>query len=635
MSQAWFTILASGPAGVALKSAMILAAARLITLLMRTKAAGARHLVWTTALAAALALPLLTVSLPALKIATPVFRPETGAAFGATAIAADNAASSPAASARALSQARGASRVDWRSLAMLIWVLGAAAALLRMAIGYFVIWRLRRKLKPFPDAGGTGVLEAPSGTMPMTVGVVKPVVLLPSDAIGWSDDRRRAVLLHELAHVRRGDPAMQLLARTAVAMYWWNPLAWIAWREFVKERERAADDVVLGSGFRASDYAAHLLEIARSFRPAMAMGVAMARRSQLEGRLLAILDSNAARRAPGRVAASIAAITAMAIIAPLAAVRAQESPAIPADVDAAIRAAKSQRDNARLERIARVAQDQRKFDLAHRLLEAGLEIRGEVSGTTSQEYGIGVFKLAEMTKRQNGVKSAEPLYTQAAALLGNRPEAATALINLGEAALLNKNLEAAAGYFERARSGDPSKTGMALMWLADVRARQGNAAEADALFKNAVAVEDPSSLDAAVIRTVYAKFLAKQNRDDEAADLRKSAAATYGIHSAHPAAAQSGVYKIGADVKSPQLLTKVEPEYSEEARAALLDGSVRLSVVIGVDGVPQDIVVVQPLGLGLDEKAVEAVSQWKFSPGTKDGGPVPVFATIVVNFRLL
>src|SRR6202040_2887706 len=107
------------------------------------------------------------------------------------------------------------------------------------------------------------VLETSEGTMPMTHGTLRPVVFLPADARRWTADRRRMVLLHELAHVRRADAATQLLARAALTLNWWNPLAWAAWRESLKERERAADDLVLRSGARASDYAENLLEIAR------------------------------------------------------------------------------------------------------------------------------------------------------------------------------------------------------------------------------------------------------------------------------------------------------------------------------------------------------------------------------------
>jgi periplasmic protein TonB len=96
-----------------------------------------------------------------------------------------------------------------------------------------------------------------------------------------------------------------------------------------------------------------------------------------------------------------------------------------------------------------------------------------------------------------------------------------------------------------------------------------------------------------------------------------------------------GAYKIGGGVSAPSILFKVEPEYSEEARKAKFQGTVVLFVVVDEHGNPRDIRVIRPLGLGLDQKAVEAVEKWKFNPGKKDGKPVPVQAQIEVNFRLL
>jgi len=96
-----------------------------------------------------------------------------------------------------------------------------------------------------------------------------------------------------------------------------------------------------------------------------------------------------------------------------------------------------------------------------------------------------------------------------------------------------------------------------------------------------------------------------------------------------------GAYKIGGGVSPPTLLFKVEPEYSEEARKAKFQGTVVLFVVVDENGKPRDLKVIRPLGLGLDQKAIEAVEKWKFAPGKKDGKPVAVQATIEVNFRLL
>jgi protein TonB len=96
-----------------------------------------------------------------------------------------------------------------------------------------------------------------------------------------------------------------------------------------------------------------------------------------------------------------------------------------------------------------------------------------------------------------------------------------------------------------------------------------------------------------------------------------------------------GPYRIGGGVSPPSVILKVEPEYSEEARKAKFQGTVILFVVVDEKGNPRELKVIRPLGLGLDQKAIEAVEKWKFRPGMKDGKPVAVQATIEVNFRLL
>jgi len=463
-------------------------------------------------------------------------------------------------------------------------------------------------------------------------------VFLPRDAASWPAERRRAVLLHEMAHVHRGDAAAQLIARLALALYWWNPLEWIAWRELVKERERAADDFVLRAGIDAPEYASHLLEIARAMTTKINLSgaVAMARRSQLEGRLMAILDSKRSRHAAGRRAMWMTALCAAAAMAPLAAVRAQENPAIPADVDATIRAAQSQRDPAMLERVATAAETQRNVDLARKMLEAALQVRGDVSGKTSVEYGIGVLKLADFSKRQHGLNSETVRdYSQAADLLQNRPEAAPALLNLGIAALEKKDLEGAASYFSRSQAADPKKAGIAMTWLATVRDKQSKFDEAEALFKSALAVEQENSLDEAITSARYARYLKQAGLTEQAAAYAARAQSASTHASPPPQGSSIPAYRIGGAVKAPFVISKIEPEYSEEARLMQLAGTVVLRMTIGADGSAQDIQVMRSLGLGLDEKAIAAVSQWKFSPGTKDGQPVPVIATIEVNFRLL
>jgi TonB family protein len=95
-----------------------------------------------------------------------------------------------------------------------------------------------------------------------------------------------------------------------------------------------------------------------------------------------------------------------------------------------------------------------------------------------------------------------------------------------------------------------------------------------------------------------------------------------------------GVFRVGGGVSAPKVLYNPDPEYSEEARKAKHQGSCTLALIVGPDGKTRDIKVLRSLGLGLDEKAIEAVSTWKFEPAQKDGRPVAVAINVEVQFRL-
>ncbi len=176
------------------------------------------------------------------------------------------------------------------------------------------------------------LLSSPALDVPVTFGIVYPRVVLPACVEEWSQSRRSAVLDHEMAHVRRLDALTQWLADVAGVVYWFHPLIWLAARAMRVERERACDDYVLQCGARPSDYAHDLLEIASALKPApYAAALAMARRSQLEGRLLALLDPDINRRPVTRAAAIILVAGALALLVPIAALRAQSKPAQPAN----------------------------------------------------------------------------------------------------------------------------------------------------------------------------------------------------------------------------------------------------------------------------------------------------------------
>jgi TonB family protein len=159
--------------------------------------------------------------------------------------------------------------------------------------------------------------------------------------------------------------------------------------------------------------------------------------------------------------------------------------------------------------------------------------------------------------------------------------------------------------------------------------------DAERLYQAALAAQDPESIDAAIIAQVYAQFLRTQSREDQARDLDARASAIRKAHAPAAPAPPAGVFRMGHGVLAPTIVQKAEPQYSEEARAARLQGTVIVVVVVGTDGLTHDPHILRGLGLGLDENAVEAISQWQFKPGVKDGQPVNVTATIEVNFRLL
>ncbi|MGD0298827.1 MAG: TonB family protein [Bryobacteraceae bacterium] len=637
--------------GVSVKSSLVLGIAWLITFTLRRRSAAMRHLVWTAGAAAVLAVPFFSLWLPALPIpSAATIAPGVAALFETTArVSSDSATGRLAGRSGVASPKRPIQKpLDWRLLLMSLWAAGAAAAFTQMSIAFAAMSRMRRAAGPSVDgelaaelarnlelSHAVQVLETPAGCMPMTWGILRPVIFMPSDARGWTDERRRMVLLHELAHVRRGDVATHLCARLALILNWWNPLAWMAWREFLKERERATDDLVLRSGARASEYAGHLLEVARAMRsePALAWGaVAMARRSQLEGRVVAILDSRQDRKTPARAAVFGAALLAIVMAAPFAALRAQDQASapvpvpVPGDIDATIRAAQAQKNSEMLVKAAEAFEALRQYDNAKKLLDAAIPIG---------EQGALMVKLAELEEKRGQRKQAEELYARAAQLLGDRPEAAPAMIHLGVLNLSNKNYQQAAEYFQKAQNLDAGEAGRALMWMALLREREQNPVEAESFYQRAIAVEAPSSDGAATTMELYAQFLKQQGRAEEARSMSNRASDIRKALGEQERQVKSNALRIGSGVTAPKVLNKMEPEYTEEGRVAKYQGTVVLTVEIDPSGLAQNIRIIKGLGFGLDENAVTAVQQWQFQPATKDGAAVTVQATIEVNFRLL
>ena len=331
------------------KATLILIAALGITVAMQRGSAGARHLVWLVTLGTLLLVPAVATWAP-LKLEILPPRTESQQPVAAPAVlpsaqinvanevagsALSNAAITPALSTPVSAtgpQASVTSRISGFSLVFAIW-LGVVLILAGwLAWGAVAVRRIVRNAHPLDtgdwltplyevsdrlELGEPPTLLGSSDTkMPFACGFLKPTIVLPADCESWTVDRRHAVLLHELAHVKRRDLVGHTLGRVACAVYWFHPLVWTAAKQLRNESERACDDLALSCGARASDYAEHLLDIVTSVRhdstPVVAL--AMARRKEFEGRMLAILDPELRHSTPSRKQ-SMALIGSLALIA--------------------------------------------------------------------------------------------------------------------------------------------------------------------------------------------------------------------------------------------------------------------------------------------------------------------------------
>jgi beta-lactamase regulating signal transducer with metallopeptidase domain/HEAT repeat protein len=330
-----------------IKATTILLAALGITLAMQRTSAGARHLVWLVTLGALLLIPALTAwgplrleILPATETASAPAMPESPATPALTvaprtvitngsatvvATGAPSAAAAPASAVNPSSASPASSGLlatirDARLwvVALVLWAAVAFAIVVSLAWSALVVRRLVHRSEPLDDqswltplyevSDRLGLDEPPrllmsrDAKMPFACGLATPTIVLPAECESWSQERRLAVLLHELAHVRRRDLLGHTLGRLVCAVYWFHPLAWTAARQLRAESERACDDLALACGTRATDYAEHLLDIVTSVRregtPMVAL--AMARRKEFEGRMLAILDPELRHSSPSR-----------------------------------------------------------------------------------------------------------------------------------------------------------------------------------------------------------------------------------------------------------------------------------------------------------------------------------------------
>ena len=357
-SGSWSEQLAISLLVFALRATVILGIAFFITRAFRGTSAATRHLIWTAAVAGVLVLPGLSAVLPAWNVPVVRVTARTDAPIVQAAPAETQSAplaseaTAPATPAPIVTATSAETKrvfvapTSWFSgltattVVSSIWLFVAALLLLRLAIANARVsgWKrassvvedgrwnalMRRLTRDYAIERPVVLLQSEDTDVPVTWGVVYPVVLIPAAADDWDEEQRVAVLTHELAHVKRFDALSQMLGQVVLALLWFHPLAWMAVRRMRQEREHACDDFVLAAGARASRYADDLLGLARRLtRPTApaAAALAMARRSELEGRLLAILDPAIKRGTVEKGRLGLLTLLLLLCVIPLAAFR--------------------------------------------------------------------------------------------------------------------------------------------------------------------------------------------------------------------------------------------------------------------------------------------------------------------------
>jgi carboxyl-terminal processing protease len=371
---------ALGPAllDAALKGTVVLAVACAAALALRRASAAARHLVWVSAVFSLAALPVLGLLLPRWHlpaVGSQGERAEPRAAAVNTApgvlprshhfiqeppvppaaelvashgpaLPQESRTEQPATPPQAaLAAAPSPGGWGW---AVIVWTAGAVLAWAWIAAGCLSLWWLRRGCRPVTDGPAMALIEeltvalgirrrvrlvrSDRRAIPMTWGMFRPVVLLPAAADGWTTERLRVVLLHELAHVRRWDCVTQLLAHLVRGLYWFHPLAWFAVARLRAERELACDDSVLHAGAGAADYAEHLLAVTAGLPPSYfgsPVALGMGRAANLRHRLTTVLDAERDHRPVRRRGIALAVLLSLGLLLPLAGAAVQPQPTPP------------------------------------------------------------------------------------------------------------------------------------------------------------------------------------------------------------------------------------------------------------------------------------------------------------------
>ncbi len=535
------------------KETILLASAWITVIALRQRSSALRHHVWAAAILASLALPFLALLLPGWHSAT------LGSAAALWSPVHENAASSSSYAIPSVFVDAVAASPAFNKLAiaaLIVWAFGFSLVLVRLVAGLARLAWISAHAKPIFDEDwmrtvsefsqfhklgrSLRLLQCNSPlAMPLTWGMLRPVIVLPSGATLWTEDRCRIVLSHELAHIARHDWLLQICAEVARCFYWFHPLVWLATARLRQESERASDDAVLRSGIAPSHYASQLLDLARTLENsgrAWSTALAIARPSNLERRFAAMLNPSINRRTLSARTRFLVPFLALTFLLPLAALR---------------------------------------LTAQH--------LSGKVSGSIHDISGTGVANATIIMSKQ-------PRDIDMITMTTSDREG-----NFSFKAL-------PAGEYEL----KAMKRGFEPFRLPQVTLDSGRDFSQSITLQPGTIIEEVEVVPNGTAKPLPSGATGKPSR-----------------------------IRVGGDIEAPHLITKVQPVYPESARSAGVSGIVILHAIISKDGKPLSLRVMNSqIDPDLARSAVEAVSQWRYTPTLLNGEPIEVDTTIMVNFSL-
>jgi beta-lactamase regulating signal transducer with metallopeptidase domain len=612
---------------------IVIALALAVTSLLSGRSASLRHAIVAAAMLAAAAGPVFEAIVPQWEV--PIAW-GTAQYEASTLALTSSAAPEPLEAATAVSSPQ---PIAWMQLLVFAWIAGVITILGRLVTGLVRLKRAARRCR-LVDAGAwhdltrelswrhrlrypVVVLQSADTTLLLTWGLFRPKILLPAGSDTWSAQRREVVLAHEIAHIRRHDWALQIAAEMLRAVYWFNPLVWVACRRLRQESEYACDDAVLDAGVEPTEYATHLLDVARlavGHTRSWAAAPAVALPSTLERRIAAMLSQHRNRAPLTRRAYALAVAGVVVVTVPIAAINVTARAADPVATVAAgrdVALVTGDTPNAPLPRPTPAAARNRPPAAAAQQSPAA------ITGVVQDQSGA-VLPGAELTLTDTEFGVRNTAVTDATGSFGFRelqPSRYELVFKLPGFATVTNVMSVAAGANIERRVTLPVGTLQETITVGC----SGAPVAVGASSGRVAAMLTRGSAEQAFVATDGQRALRRSWTRAEASAAPQDQTAT----GPRPV-------RVGGQIRVPRQIFKVNP-VCPRTIAPANDTVVNLVGRVGVDGYMNDVRLVAretaaPPAPEFVDSALEAVRQWKYLPTLLNGEPIEVNISILVAY---